>query len=82
LSSQAPSDSFLRQLYGPLFEDAQAEVEVTLKVAVAIRAEMPRAEIAERLGVTPADVRAAVKRLQGISDRIEIGERPGDVSAA
>jgi hypothetical protein len=55
---------FLRNLHGPLLEQARAEVELALKVAVLADRGVPRAEIVARLGVGAQEVTAAVRRLQ------------------
>lgn len=57
-------------------EDAAAEVETALKVAVLKNQEVPQAEIAERLGITAGEVRAAVKRLGKIAERIDRDDEP------
>jgi hypothetical protein len=46
-----PDSAFLRSLWAPLMEDARREVELALKVAVAVQHGMKPDEIAARLGV-------------------------------
>ncbi len=76
-SSVSPAKrATLAELYAGLRELALERVELALKVAVLSRAGISRAEQAERLGVKTRQVTDAVRDLQGIADRIDLGERP------
>jgi hypothetical protein len=69
--TRRPESSFLRSIYDPLLADAQREIELALKVAVAIEHDLPQAVIAERLGVTPGEVKEARLRLKRVRERLE-----------
>lgn len=72
-----PESSFLRTIHAPLLEDAYAEVQVAMQVAVLIERGEPRARIAELLDIPSTDVKAAVKRLERLKGRIERDPAPG-----
>jgi hypothetical protein len=54
-----------------LWDDAEREIHLALRVAVLVEYDVPRATIAERLAVTPTEVKQAIGRLKKISDRID-----------
>jgi Mn-dependent DtxR family transcriptional regulator len=55
-------------------EEARYEVDLALKVAVLTHHEVPRAEIAERLNISPSQVKAAIGRLRKIAPQLERGD--------
>lgn len=71
-----PTSSFLRTVRAALWEDAQREIELALKAALLLEHDVPRGEIAERLGVTAEEARAAIKRAQWARGQLEREERP------
>jgi hypothetical protein len=70
-------DIDVRELYGPLREQALARVDLALNVAVMARAHITRADMATRLGVSPGEIRRAVADLQAIVGEIELGGPAG-----
>jgi hypothetical protein len=52
-------------------EDARREVELALKVAVAVERGLRHEVIAARLGVTRCEVTAATARLKRVRERVE-----------
>lgn len=50
---------------------ARRDVDTALRVAVLVSQDVPRGEIARRLGIAPADVRTAIKRLEAIAPELE-----------
>ena len=67
-----PQSGFLRRVRGALVDDFRTELDLALRVAVLEAAGHKRAEIAQRLGVDPLDVRAASARLRRAAHRLEI----------
>lgn len=60
-----------RRLARALQVDAREEIKTAMRVGVCVSAGLKRAEIGERLGLTPAEVRAAIDRLKRASVRLE-----------
>jgi hypothetical protein len=54
-----------------LYEEARLDVDQALKVALLIQHEVPQQQIADRLGVSIADVKLSIKRLRRIANRID-----------
>jgi DNA-directed RNA polymerase specialized sigma24 family protein len=68
-----PESMFLRSLYRPLLDDALREVEEAQKVALLQHHEVPPAEIADRLGMSLGEVKAATRRVASARKRLERG---------
>ena len=64
----------LRALHTALLEEAEAEINRKLRVAVLMAAGHQQAEVARRLGVSPADVRATIQQLERVAP--ELGVAP------
>lgn len=71
-----PTSSFLRTVRAALWADAQRELELALKAALLLEHRVPRGEIADRLGITAEEARAAIKRAQWARGQLEREERP------
>lgn len=76
-SRKPPESAFLRSLWRPLRDEADREIDLAMKVALLLHHEIPQAEIAERLKVPLSEVKAAVKRLRKVGDRIDRDAAPG-----
>jgi hypothetical protein len=74
--SVRPTSSFLRTVRAALWADAQREIELALKAALLLEHDVPRGEIAERLGVTAEEARAAIKRAQWARAELERDASP------
>jgi hypothetical protein len=71
-----PETAFLRTLYDALREDAEREIQLTLKVALAVEHGMRIDDIAA-LGIPRGDALAAAKRAKWARDQLEQGHSPG-----
>lgn len=63
----------LSSLERALWEDFERELDLTLRVAVLLALEYSRPAIAETLGVTAGEVRAAVRRLREVAPGLDRG---------
>jgi hypothetical protein len=59
-----------------LWADAQRELKLALKAALLLEHDVPHGEIAERLGVTAQEARAAIKRAQWARAQLGREDRP------
>lgn len=50
------------------------DLDLTLKVALLEIAGIPRAEMTERLGVTPVEIRKAIERLRKVAPQLDNGD--------
>jgi hypothetical protein len=64
LSLRRPENPLLRTLWDPLVEDVLREVELAVKVAALGHHGLKSTEIADRLGIQPADVLEARRWLK------------------
>jgi hypothetical protein len=53
-----------------LWADAQREIELALKAALLLEHDVPRGEVAERLGISAEEARAAIKRGQWAREQV------------
>ena len=60
----APEHPFLRTLHRALLDDAQAEIQLAMRVGVLRAAGRSRGQIAEKLGASCSDMQAAYTRLE------------------
>ena len=60
----------LQRLRDELRADVGEDVDMAMRVAVLLQLDMPQAVMAERLGVSLTEVKAAISRLRKIANRI------------
>lgn len=61
---------WLRALHRALLDEGEVETESKLKVAVLVAAGYNQTEIAGRLGLSPGDVRMAVRQLERVAPHL------------
>lgn len=75
LSASLPDVQIVRSLERPLradiFERAHREMRVSAQVALALGLDIPRGQIAERIGATGGEVRQALETLRRVAPAIE-----------
>jgi DNA-directed RNA polymerase specialized sigma24 family protein len=74
LRLRRPESPLLRTLWDPLVEDVLREVELAVKVALLGQHGLGSTEIADRLGIQPADVLEVRRRLRRARERVEQGD--------
>jgi hypothetical protein len=73
VSSERPEHPFLRDLRRALVHDAQAEIQLALRVGVLQAAGRSPAQVAEKLGASRSDLQAAHARLERAARNLNRG---------
>ena len=71
-----PASPFLQTVRAAVYEELRPQVELAMKVAVCQAGGLRRAEIAERTGADPAELRAATALLKRAATRFRPEEDP------
>jgi hypothetical protein len=66
-----PRHPFVRRLANALLPDLEREMNTALRVGVMLADGLPREHIATKLKLEPAEVRAAIARIERIAEKID-----------